>query len=267
MAVSGRVALWQQHWDSGSMAQFYVKKPHPKLQEHLDQYIRGKTKAKILLPMCGNSFDIYNFGDMGHEVVGIECSALAIRSFYGKHNLSFTKEPCPDVQGTLYQSKDKTYKIYCCDFFDFKPSVEANFDVIVDFGAMGALTRGELQSYADLMKRLTAPDCRHILESFVYDVNKYPESQPICLTLELLRQLFGHDYIVEKIDEGPDPYADDMLHELTNGKFAEEFKPVVLSPFSSADRITYVKFVDHYFLCGWGKEMGVKSSPSNVWNL
>ncbi|KAI8793355.1 probable thiopurine S-methyltransferase [Biomphalaria glabrata] len=205
------VSDWINHWNNGSMAKFQVNHPHGKLEEHYDKYILGRKKAKIFVPLCGTMFDMYCLADKGHEIVGIECSDLAIKTFFSKHKLHYHQEHCDDVKGTLYKSDDGKIKIYCCDLFDFKLHLEGKFDVILDFGSMGAIQKEDLQPYADMMKRLMGDNCRHILECFVYDTNKYSDCHPNCFSLNDLQALFGDCCSVEKMDEGPNPYEDEFL--------------------------------------------------------
>jgi len=41
--------------------------------------------------------------DKGHTVVGVDCSPLAIESFFNEHSLEFTKEPVSKLNGFLYK--------------------------------------------------------------------------------------------------------------------------------------------------------------------
>jgi len=41
--------------------------------------------------------------DKGLTVVGVECSPIAIESFFNEHSLQFTKEPVSKLSGFLYK--------------------------------------------------------------------------------------------------------------------------------------------------------------------
>ncbi|KAH9520178.1 hypothetical protein Btru_060220 [Bulinus truncatus] len=196
-----RVSDWMHQWDSGSMSQFQVQHPHRKLEEHYDKFMLDRKKARILFPLCGHCFDMFSLADKGHEIVGIDCSELAIKTFFSNNKLEYHKESCESVKGSVFTNKDVAIKIYCCDLFDFKVDLEGQFDVVVDFGSMGAIQKEDLQTYADIMKQLMGINCRYILESFVYDVQKYPDCQPNCFSTDVLQVLFGKQNLLNQCDE------------------------------------------------------------------
>ncbi|XP_035825135.1 thiopurine S-methyltransferase [Aplysia californica] len=206
-----RLGEWLDFWNNGGMYELHARRPHLKLEEHYDRYMHGKAKAKVFFPLCGDVIDMISLADKGHEIVGVECSELGIKSFFGRNNIGYSQESCDTVKGKLFKSKDENVniRIYCCDLFNFNTSVEGRFDVIVDFGSMGAMLRKDLQTYADLMRSLLKPEGRHILECFVYDLEKFPDSRPLCFTVPQLKGLYGASCSVEKIDEGPNPYEDE----------------------------------------------------------
>lgn len=43
------------------------------------------------------------FADKGHTVVGVDCSQLALESFFSEHSLEFTREPLNKLDGFLYK--------------------------------------------------------------------------------------------------------------------------------------------------------------------
>lgn len=41
--------------------------------------------------------------EKGHEIVGVDCSDVALKTFISKHNISCSTERCVKTNGTLYQ--------------------------------------------------------------------------------------------------------------------------------------------------------------------
>ena len=43
------------------------------------------------------------FSDLGHTVVGLDCSSLAIESFFKEHNIDYVQHSLDSIDGIVYK--------------------------------------------------------------------------------------------------------------------------------------------------------------------
>jgi thiopurine S-methyltransferase len=54
--------------------------------------------------------------DMGHTIVGVEISPVAIEQFFNENEIEYDVNPFELMKGTVYTSKNGNIRIYCGDF-------------------------------------------------------------------------------------------------------------------------------------------------------
>ena len=73
-------AFWQDKWASGQIG-FHEAETHPLLVAHFDA-LDVPSAVPVFVPLCGKSLDMVWLRERGHDVVGVELSALACASFF-----------------------------------------------------------------------------------------------------------------------------------------------------------------------------------------
>ncbi|XP_006011443.1 probable thiopurine S-methyltransferase isoform X1 [Latimeria chalumnae] len=134
---------------------------------------------------------IHLLADMGHTIVGVEVSEIAIEEFFTEQNLSYSKEPVPGIPGAqVFKSTDGNISLYHCDFFQFSGTVAEKFNGIWDRGSLVAINPRDRQRYTDLIVTLMEEDCHYLLDTFLYDpsVHKGP---PFYVPDHEIENLFG----------------------------------------------------------------------------
>jgi len=131
------------------------------------------------------------FAELGFKVVGVEVCDLPIKSFFEDNSIAYTveKNDFPSTC-TFYKSIDESICIYNCDFFDFTPEAEGQFDFIWDRGGLSATEPDNRTKYIDLILTLMSPDSMYLLETFEYDSRHHP-GPPYNLPVESVHELFG----------------------------------------------------------------------------
>ncbi|XP_033122899.1 probable thiopurine S-methyltransferase isoform X2 [Anneissia japonica] len=186
---------WNTSWSSGHDSTF-ISEPHPALVENIDTFTAGK-KCKIFVPLCGTAIDMKWLADKGHQVIGLECSEVAIIKFFKANNIEFNKEQVDGIQdAVLYKSADGTIGIYQCDLYKFHDGITGKFDCIWDSGSIEAINHKDRESYAKIMISLMAKECKYFIHSFSYDKTKV-EFGPYMFSKEDFEELFGGQCIVE----------------------------------------------------------------------
>ncbi|KAL8598490.1 hypothetical protein ACOMHN_051278 [Nucella lapillus] len=205
MSESGKVERkvmdhqdWIQRWDNRAIG-FHKEFINPVLEKHLNAMVDGRPSLRILLPLCGKSWDMKWLAEHGHSVVGVELVQQAVQEFFQDHSIPFTAQPDPTVEGTLFQSEDKKIQIYCCDFFKISPDVVGYVDAVWDRGGMVAINVCDRARYAQVIQSVKSPNCRYLLSALQYDETKYA-GPPHHLGDEAIREIFEDTSTVTEID-------------------------------------------------------------------
>ena len=60
------------------------------LQNHLHLLTSGRAKISILVTLCGKSLDLPWLCEQGHDVVGVELSAVAAKQLFEENNIPYS---------------------------------------------------------------------------------------------------------------------------------------------------------------------------------
>lgn len=167
--VDYQVDDWCARW-AKDQTPFHNTTVHPMLQKYLTLLTSGKSQQRIFLPLCGKSVDLKWLIEQGHEVVGNEGVDQACQEFFNEHNIDYTVEDIPEINGTLYKaSNGQPISIYRCDVFKLSRTVIGTFDCIWDRGSYAALSWEPRILYAKVLADLMKPDCKYVLDAFIVD--------------------------------------------------------------------------------------------------
>ena len=155
---------WIKAWED---PKFHSNKVNQLFTKHHDklQLVPGGG-SRVFVPLCGKAVEMGLLAVGGHTVVGVEVAPIACESFFTENNIKFTKSPIGKIDGDVYTSTDDKMKVklYCCDFYQFTPDIEGDFDVVWDSGAMNAIDAEDHGKYLDVIKPLMAPGCCDLTE-------------------------------------------------------------------------------------------------------
>jgi thiopurine S-methyltransferase len=145
--------------------------------------------------LCGKSADLLWLAGRGYDVVGVELSEVAARSFLSENNLDATVVEEPP------------FRVFCAgrirfhvgDFFDLAPGRVGQFQLVYDRAALIALPPDLRPVYARTLQSLMAPGASMLLISLEYDP-KEMEGPPFQVPESEVRALFDGRH-VEKLHE------------------------------------------------------------------
>lgn len=191
---------WEEIWQKGRTG-FHVPGVNKMLKINIEKVIAGRTSVKFFFPLCGKAVDMKWLSDLGHSVVGVEISEKAIREFFEESKMSYTEESVPTIPGAkVFRNKEKTISLYSCDIYSFTRSLEGQFGAVWDRGAFVAINPKDREKYADLMNSLMAPGCRYLLDTLLYNPEKYT-GPPYFVPNEQVHTLFGSTCDIESLQE------------------------------------------------------------------
>jgi len=78
-------SFWIDRWNEGQIG-FHLNEVNPALIRHWPA--RGENdKGPVLVPLCGKSRDLLYLRQLGHPVIGIELSPLAVEAFWNESDI------------------------------------------------------------------------------------------------------------------------------------------------------------------------------------
>ncbi|PWA16805.1 hypothetical protein CCH79_00017885 [Gambusia affinis] len=217
---------WSQRWQENKIG-FHQPEVHSMLQTNYEAVVNGRSAVRWFFPLCGKAVDMkcwlcltrLRLADLGHSVVGVEISEMAIRQFFQENKMTFSEEDVPAVPGAkVFQNSDRSVSLYQCDLFSFSrfretsavserfclccSAVAGRFGAIWDRGSLVAINPRDrdrvspgpdvssVLRYAALIVSLMAPDCRYLLDTLLYNPELY-KGPPFFVPDEQVQSLFG----------------------------------------------------------------------------
>lgn len=157
-------AHWKQGWRANQIP-FHLPHIHPLLARFWPTLGLGSGQ-RVFVPLCGKSLDLMWLHQLGHDVVGVELSPLAVREFFKAARL----RPQRHDQGELSCWTQQRLAIYCGDFFALTSRELQGVRAVYDRAALTALPEGLREYYVAHLHAILPADC-HILLMTVEDLD------------------------------------------------------------------------------------------------
>ncbi|MEQ2273577.1 hypothetical protein XENORESO_005950 [Xenotaenia resolanae] len=191
-----QLSEWEERWQENKIG-FHQPEIHRMLQINYNAVVNGRSSVRFFFPLCGKAVDMKWLADLGHSVVGVEISEMAIRQFFQENNMTYSEESLPSIPGaTLFQNSEKNISLYQCDLFSFSSSVAGQFGAIWDRGSLVAINPKDRERYAALILSLMGGDCRYLLDTLLYNPDLY-KGPPFFVPDKQVQSLFGSSCNVE----------------------------------------------------------------------
>jgi len=191
-AVAMNRDYWIDRWKENRIG-FHKAGVNPLLKRFWPRV--AAAPGRTLVPLCGKSDDLAWIANCGHDVVGVDVSEIAARSFASEHGLEVTVVENPPF--TTLRSGRITYLVG--DFFDLTPTNAGRFDLVYDRAALIALPEDLRAAYARQLRSLLAPGAQIFLISLEYDPQQM-SGPPHSVPESEVRMLFD-GCTIEKLHE------------------------------------------------------------------
>ncbi|MFT7516685.1 MAG: thiopurine S-methyltransferase [Myxococcota bacterium] len=165
------VNYWKQRWSDGRTG-WHQSDVNPRLVEYW-QHLEIDAASRVLVPLCGKSLDLMWLVEQGHDVVGVEASALAVDDLPAHDRLS----------------------VHCIDFFEFN---DASIRAWYDRAALVALTPDLRIKYFNHLASFLTKGARGLLISFEYPEGSR-EGPPFSVTSDEILKLCGDKFKCKEI--------------------------------------------------------------------
>lgn len=170
--------FWHERWAKREIG-FHMPRPHAALADHWDA-LHLPADARVFVPLAGKSLDLLALAARGHQVVGIELSALAVAEFHAEH---------PRSNGV---------ELRCGDFFALDADSLGPVAAVFDRAALVALPPAMRRDYAAKMTALTAPGTLTLLVTMEYDQREM-RGPPHAVMPDEVRELYGAAHEISEL--------------------------------------------------------------------
>ena len=125
--------FWLERWEREETA-FHQDEVNPHLREFWPE-LGLAHGSMVFVPLCGKSQDMQWLRDQGHQVLGVELSAIAAQAFFKEHG--YTPEHIDRGKFDCYEANG--IRISCGDFFDLSGNDVAKVGAVYDRASLIAL--------------------------------------------------------------------------------------------------------------------------------
>lgn len=185
-------SFWLANWEKGQTG-FHLPGVNPVLLRHWKEL--GLESAKsVLVPLCGKSVDLSYLRSLGHQVMGLELSPIAVKELWTAMGATPQRH---EERGLVFWESDGI-EVIEGDFFEIRPEDIQCPSVVYDRAALIAMPL-ELQSrYANHVMCL-AQGAPIFLVTFDYKPGEMA-GPPFPISRSRLGELFDHHYKITLIE-------------------------------------------------------------------
>jgi thiopurine S-methyltransferase len=201
--------IWLQFWRD-KRTDFHLSNVNPLLSRCWSRLPPTKGN-RVFVPLCGKSLDLLWLAKQGHEVIGVELSPIAVKSFFQENKLT----PIKQKQGAFTLWRHGKISILCGDFFALTIKHLGVVDRVYDRAALTALPADIRKHYAAHLKQLMPHHAKMLLLTDEDADPTQTQTQTQTVDEELLR-LFAEDFDIDlmHVESDQDNYSP-MLNEQT----------------------------------------------------
>jgi thiopurine S-methyltransferase len=188
--------FWHERWETETLG-FHQQKVNPLLEKHWPKLALTKGQS-VFVPLCGKSLDMKWLRDLGHPVVGVELSPIAIRDYFKTSSIHFDEAE----HGKLKLFSGEGFELYCGDFFELTESDLSQVGAVYDRAALIALPPEMRVRYASRMADLVSVGTQILLLTIEYDQSKM-SGPPHSVPPAEVESLFADAFSIEELEAGP----------------------------------------------------------------
>lgn len=184
--------FWHERWQRGELG-WHRDGLNPLLEKYWTR-LQVAAHTAVFVPLCGKSRDMLWLAGLGHPVIGVELSPIAVEAFFGENGL--TAEEAADPPFRRYRAG--LLEILCGDFFDLEPRHLPEIGAVYDRGALVALPEAQRNQYVDHMRRLFPAPRKSLVISFDY-LQHEMQGPPFSVGPADLEGYFGASHRIESL--------------------------------------------------------------------
>jgi len=183
---------WIQRWEEKNI-NFHDKSVNSLLIKHF-KTLNLKHSSDIFVPLCGKTLDISWLLMLGHNVVGVELSEIAVKELF--EELYILPKISEENGMICYQNEG--IRIFVGDIFNLDTKMLGNIDAIYDRAALVALEKNTRIKYTQHLKKISS-HAPQILICCEYD-QSLMNSTPYCINENEIKEHYENDYNIKLLE-------------------------------------------------------------------
>jgi len=188
------INFWEQRWSLNQTA-FHLPSVNPHLKKHLSAF-NLEISDKVFIPLCGKSNDIAWLASEEYRVLGVECSDIAIKSFFSENKL--LPDTAQDENFSVYNSRNIC--LLGGDYFALTQSQLADTVLVYDRASLIALPESLRKPYVNHLIKLLPESAEIFLITLEYNQADM-SGPPFSVDHNQVQQLYAPHFKVEILDE------------------------------------------------------------------
>jgi thiopurine S-methyltransferase len=184
--------FWHERWRAGQIG-FH--------QSAVDRYLNRywpdlglASSCRVFVPLCGKSLDLLWLLERGHDVTGVELSAVALESFCMEHGIPAKRRIVDGFD--VYESVN--LQLYRGDFFALTPELLGPAAAVYDRAALISW-RPELRAaYVDHATALTSPGTQTLLVTLEY-AQAQMKGPPFSVVADDVERLYSRNHAIHEL--------------------------------------------------------------------
>lgn len=174
--------FWHQRWAENRIG-FHLTDVNPNLEVHW-QALLPKRDETVFVPLCGKSEDLVWLAARHDQVVGVELSEIAVRSFFSEH---FYLPQVTSLTPSIHLYEFDEIQIYSGDFFSVPLTT---YPLVYDRAALIALPKLMREAYVERLLSVTADGGRILLITLSYPQDQL-DGPPFSVEEDEVHRLFN----------------------------------------------------------------------------
>jgi thiopurine S-methyltransferase len=188
--------FWLERWSRGET---------PFHQEHVNPYLgyyygdlgpplEKRADFRVFVPLCGKSRDLWWLQQSGYDVIGVECSEVAVKQFFSEQQLDYIK--LRNERVVSYRAD--RLEIVQADFFELQADDIGDISDIFDRASLIAYPEEMRRDYVRKITALQRPGTRTLLITLTYPENEM-QGPPFSVNEDEVRRLYSDNFRIEKL--------------------------------------------------------------------
>ena len=185
--------FWHDRWRGGQIG-FH----QPSVDASLRRFwpsLALPVSSRVFVPLCGKSLDLMWLCGLGHHVIGVELSDIALQAFCMENGVPARRRPSSEFD--LYSAPN--LELYRGDLYSMTSAMLGGVAAVYDRAALISWAPALRVPYVRHMAALTQPGSETLLITL-----EYPQEQmsgpPFSVDRDEVERLYSSHYAVRELD-------------------------------------------------------------------
>jgi len=185
---------WLDRWKQNKIG-FHESRVNPYLPQYLPRF-NLKPGDTIFLPLCGKALDIAWLAEQGFQVIGIELSEIAIKSFFAEQDLHYQQFETDQ----FILRKSGSISLIQGDYFALRQEHLADCKMVYDRASLIAIDADNRDRYCAHMRSIVPVDADMLLVTLEYEQAQM-SGPPFAVLKQEVDQYYAAHYSIEVLEQ------------------------------------------------------------------